>query len=278
VIELRTETSAVTIDPVAGGRVASLVVFGRELLVARDGGNHPFGWGSYPMVPWAGRVRRGRFHFDAAGYELEVDFPPHSIHGTAYNTPWSVSPGSPVSGNGSDPATATLECDLAAAKRWPFGGVARQILTLRPSSLELTLEVVATDRAMPVTLGWHPWWRRDIGDGSNLELDVDLRFARQYLKDAEEIPSGELITPRERPWDATFIGIREVGLRWPGVLRLRIDHDCSHVVIFDEPDHAICVEPQSGPPDAFAIEPQACRLEAGQTLRRTTTWSWSPDT
>ena len=41
---------------------------------------------------------------------------------------------------------------------------------------------------------------------------------------------------------------------WPGVLALRIDSDCEHVVVFDEPDDAVCVEPQSAPPDAHNSE------------------------
>ena len=246
-----------------------MVVQQTELLVARDDANHPFGWGSYPMVPWAGRVRRGRFHFDDAPYELAIDFAPHSIHGVAFDTPWTVVESTDTS--------ATLQLDLAmVAKSWPFGGIARQHLRLDPFQLTQTLEVTAGARPMPASLGWHPWFRRNIGAGASLELDVDLRQARQYARDEEHIPSGQLIRPQSRPWDDTFIGVREVTLRWPGALSLRIDHDCSHMVIFD-PDHAICVEPQTGPPDAFTLEPGASRLAAGATLRATTSWSWTSD-
>ncbi len=46
-----------------GGRLGSVVVGGRELLVAGDP-RDPISWGSYPMAPWAGRVNLGRFAFD----------------------------------------------------------------------------------------------------------------------------------------------------------------------------------------------------------------------
>ena len=52
----------VVVRPEEGGRVGSVVVGGRELLVTSD----PQGliyWGSYPMAPWAGRIRHGRFEY-----------------------------------------------------------------------------------------------------------------------------------------------------------------------------------------------------------------------
>ena len=35
---------------------------------------------------------------------------------------------------------------------------------------------------------------------------------------------------------------------------MTIDSDCSHWVVYDETSHAICVEPQSGPPNDFNLE------------------------
>ena len=56
--------AAVRIEPALGGRIASLVVDGTELLVTGGPDDHPMLWGSFPMVPWAGRIREGRFRFD----------------------------------------------------------------------------------------------------------------------------------------------------------------------------------------------------------------------
>jgi galactose mutarotase-like enzyme len=44
------------------------------------------------------------------------------------------------------------------------------------------------------------------------------------------------------------------------------------VVVFDEPEHAICVEPQSHPPDAFNLGPEVAR--PGAPVVVTATWSW----
>ena len=49
-----------------GGRVAQITVDDIALLVGQAEAHEPspLAWGSYPMVPWAGRIRHGRFRFD----------------------------------------------------------------------------------------------------------------------------------------------------------------------------------------------------------------------
>jgi aldose 1-epimerase len=44
-------------------------------------------------------------------------------------------------------------------------------------------------------------------------------------------------------------------------------------VVYDEQPGLLCVEPQSGPPDAFNIG-GATRLEPGELLQRTMTIGW----
>ena len=58
-IELEAGTAYLTIDAEAGGRLVQLEVAGTKLLKDdRSGGD--LTWGSYPMAPWAGRVRLSR--------------------------------------------------------------------------------------------------------------------------------------------------------------------------------------------------------------------------
>ncbi|MEM1333882.1 MAG: hypothetical protein AAGG08_10520 [Actinomycetota bacterium] len=58
--------------------------------------------------------------------------------------------------------------------------------------------------------------------------------------------------------------------------RVEVTSDCDHLVVFDRPAHATCVEPQSGPPDAVnlggAHAPDV--VAPGSPLRRTMTISW----
>jgi aldose 1-epimerase len=61
-------------------------------------------------------------------------------------------------------------------------------------------------------------------------------------------------------------------LTWPEVA-LELTCDCDHWVVFDELPGLLCVEPQSGPPDAFNIG-GATVLEPGEMLQRQLTFHW----
>lgn len=142
----------VEIAPEAGGRIARIRCDGIEQLVGH--GDHDsvaaISWGSYPMVPWCGRIRDGRFVFDGQAYELPRNLGGHAIHGVGYLLPWRVSEHSP--------RHAVLELELPSDARWPFGGEARQKIALEGRRLVMELSVTAGARAMPATLGWHPWF------------------------------------------------------------------------------------------------------------------------
>jgi aldose 1-epimerase len=251
VIELVAGTASCTLAPTLGGRVASLRVDGGELLVGGDADTPPMAWGSYPMAPWAGRVRHGRFTFDGVEHRLPLGMPPHAIHGTTYLAPWDVVGG-----------TATT-CELTCALDWAFGGVAHQRITLGPSSLRCELSVAAGERPMPAEIGWHPWFVRPV--------DVGFSPSAMYQRDGEHLATGRLVPTPPGPWDDCFVNTRPVELRYPD-LTVTLTSDCVDWVVYDEPEHAVCVEPQSGPPDAFTTRPR--RLGPGATLRRWFAIEW----
>jgi len=254
VIELRTDDAVCTVSPGDGGRMATLTVGGTDLIVGPDPALPPGGWGSYPMVPWAGRVRHGRFAFDGAKYQLPVNFGAHAIHGTGFEQSWDVT--------AADERSVALSCRLA----WDFGGEAEQLFTLGDDSLSCTLVARACDRPMPATIGWHPWFVKP--------ERVDLRFETMYLRDDDYIPDGRTVSPPPPPpWDDCFTGAIATPRLWIGGLEITVTSDCDHWVVYDMPEHATCVEPQTAPPDAFNIG-GATRLDAGQELRRTMTISW----
>jgi aldose 1-epimerase len=118
---------------------------------------------------------------------------------------------------------------------------------------------------MPAVLGWHPCFRKP--------LQADLEFASMYARDHEYIAVPDLVAPKPRPWDDCFIDpIEPLRLHYPG-LTLTLFSDCDHWVVYDEPDDVTCVEPQSGPPDAFTIG-GAERLEPGELLQRRFSLRW----
>ena len=257
---LRAGDASVTIDHAHGGRVSSLVIAGHELLVGADGPRaDPIGWGCFPMAPWAGRIRDGRFRAGGEEVRVPLNLPPHAIHGTAHVQPWEpTGPGE-------------LRCDLGST--WPWSGSAHQQVELTARSLTLALRVEAASSPMPVSLGWHPWFHRHI-DGVAVELVLPAE--RMWRRDEEGIPDGSLIEPPPGPWDDCFTAlIGPVELHWPGVLDLYVESDCEHVVVFDQLDEAVCVEPQSAPPDAHNSGADLVIVSPGAPLEHRTTWTWS---
>jgi aldose 1-epimerase len=251
-IELEAGDAYVTISPSDGGRIAQIEV-GELSLLKDDRSGGPMTWGSYPMVPWAGRVRNGRFGFDNTSHQLPINLAPHAIHGTGFVSDWQVVDA------GRD--YCELRCDLA----WHFGGTAHQHLSLDEHGLACVLSVYALQQPMPAVIGWHPCLRKP--------LQADLSFDRMYVRDADHIAIDTLVEPKPHPWDDCFAGpISPLRLHYPG-LTLTLASDCDHWVVYDEPDDVTCVEPQSGPPDAFNIG-GATRLEPGELLQRHMTFRW----
>ena len=87
-------TARVLIDAEHGGRIASLSVAGMELLV--NAGASALDWGCYPMAPFAGRIRNGRFSFKGTEHQLPRNAAPHAIHGTVFERPWEVDDLEPI--------------------------------------------------------------------------------------------------------------------------------------------------------------------------------------
>ena len=247
---LRIGNGRLTVDvaPQAGGRIAQIAFDGVEWLCGHAKDNAAaIAWGSYPMLPWAGRIRCGRFEFEGRTYELPPSLGEHAIHGVGFVLPWTVVAQSAES--------LELMLRLPEDGTWPFGGLARQRIAVSGDALRMELSLTATERAMPMpVLGWHPWFRKP----------ERLDFAPEaiYPRDAEGIAARPTIAPTPGPWDDCFVNTAPVVLHRTGQA-LRLASDCDHWVVYDETAHATCVEPQSGPPDAFNLEPDV--LLPGET-------------
>jgi len=250
-------TARAEVCPGDGGRLGSVRVDGRELLVTADP-EGPVFWGAYPMAPWAGRVRRGIFTFAGAEHHLPITMPPHAIHGVVYDRPWAVT----------GPDSIAIDLD----ERWPFRGRVTQAFRLDADGLEVSMTLEARE-PQPVVLGWHPWFRRVLDDGGE---PVRLAFApgTMLARDAEGMPSGERVAPPAGPWDDAFTDLAsDPVLEWPGRLRLTIGSTCRWWVVYTLPAHAVCVEPQSGPPDAVNMGPDV--VEPGHPMTQVMRWRWA---
>ncbi|GDY64584.1 hypothetical protein SAV14893_039770 [Streptomyces avermitilis] len=63
-----------------------------------------------------------------------------------------------------------------------------------------------------------------------------------------------------------------VTLSWPGQLELTVASREEWVVVYDEQPEAVCVEPQTGPPDGLNTRPRL--VTPIEPLEATTTWTW----
>lgn len=245
-------TGALSVDiaPQAGGRIAQIRCDGIEQLVGHGeyGSDAAIAWGCYPMVPWCGRIRGGRFAFEGRSYAVPPDLGEHAIHGVGFVLPWDVT------GHGAEHVEMTLA--LPSDARWPFGGVATQRVSVEGRAVLLSLRVQATERAMPASLGWHPWFRKP----EHLEFAPEAMYPRDGAG-VTLLPAGPV---RPGPWDDCFVNRREVVLHRGGQ-RLAVSSSCTDWVVYDATAHATCVEPQTSPPDSFNLQ-RGRALQPGQTL------------
>ena len=267
-VRLTAGEAEATVLPADGCRLASLRIGGLELLrsadsvEARDAG--VFGHGSFPMVPWAGRVDRGRWNNGQVSHRLPVDMPPHAIHGTGVRTGWRQA----------SPATegsAAFYYDLA--EPWPYAGRVTQLFELSADELRTTLSVETAADSFPAQVGWHPWFRKQLSpDGASARLDFEPAWQEERGED--HLPTGRRIEPLPGPRDDCF-GMPDgvsATVVWEGELSLSMTADCEWLVVFDGRPDALCVEPQSGPPNGLNTAPRLVTLV--DPLEATTTWRW----
>lgn len=226
---------AVTIDPEHGARLVSFRAHGHELLstVSVPGVPDSIGRGSYPMVPWAGRVGGGVLHHDGRATHLPVEDDGHALHGLGRDAAWQ--------------RTGELELRTRLGAPWPVDGEAVLRYALDDDVLRCSL---TWDGDGPgASLGFHPWFRRRLDDGTEARLDVGL--VQQLERGPDHLPTGDLVAVTDPPWDDCFVVDRPPVVEWSGRVRLHLDADTPWWVLFTEPDHAVCAEPQTAPPDAW---------------------------
>ena len=239
-IALGDATLEVAVSARHGARLSSLVVGGRERLVTRS--DDPLGWGAYPMVPFAGRLRDATLVFEGREHRFPAHSDGHAIHGTVLDEAWRT-----VS---RDHTSAVFEVGLA--EPWPFGGSVTHAIDVDAAAgtVRCRLAVRAGDRPMPAQVGWHPW----IDGPESLEID----FATALARDARGIPDGTVgAEPAAGARDDCFTGVRAWPVvRWADGWSIRIESTCSHWVVYDVPRGACCVEPQSGAPNDLNVRPE----------------------
>jgi aldose 1-epimerase len=233
------------------------------------------------MAPWVGRLERAAFDFEGGHYSFGANLEQHALHGLLFYREWKVVE--------STSTTARLEIALGPAG-WPFGGLVRQLITVSAVAIEQTAEIIAGPQAMPVSLGWHPWFTRSASGDSALRVPSaeTLETEPDLIPTGRRLPVDAITDLRDGPVLADrYLDHTYVDVAGPVVLDqpdLRIVVTASTEVetyVIHTPPSGICIEPQTSWPDAPVLASRGIsgtglvRLGPGETLRATTTWRWS---
>jgi aldose 1-epimerase len=266
-IPLRAGDLALLVDPAKGGRAVSWQVGGHELLTSN--GDHPVESGMYPMAPWAGRLRGNSVDGPAGRCDLPATYEQWALHGTVLAASAEVLR-SHTSASGAD-----LLLSVRDHPNWPWPMDVLVGWQVQNSRVTTTLEVRSLEGTFPVVLGWHPWFKRRLDVGQSAQWWVDATHRVERGSDA--LPTGNLLPfdAHEGPYDDAFsVATGRARIEWPNALSIDIHSDGPWFVVYDQPEHCLCIEPQSGPPDGLRPWPWWPTSEAApdSPVRMTVSW------
>ena len=143
---------------------------------APDHANHVLQVASFPVVPFANRIRNGRFTVDGREIRLAPNMggEKYPLHGQGWRSRWRV-----------EKASAS-EAELSfshPAGEWPWRYIARQHFALSEQALDIALTCRnMSESAMPCGLGQHPYLPCDT------ETILDLKAEGVWTIDHDVLP------------------------------------------------------------------------------------------
>ncbi|HEV7614089.1 MAG TPA: hypothetical protein VGO37_19590 [Steroidobacteraceae bacterium] len=260
-IYLRDGAITVGIAPECGGALTRFEVRRQGMAVAvlrpaiaPEAGSHcALGASSFPLIPYGGRLRQGRFEFDGRRYQFPLNALPerHSSHGDGWIRPWTLDH------LGRRDAVMSLEADEAA----PFQYRCTQTIAIADDrvSIELSARNLSSQR-IPMGFGLHPYF----ANRSDARLKAALPV--RWLWDEELMP----VRPEVNPDAAGFLRHRRVSelpvtaeyadwngratIEWP-TMHLRVELETQPAL-----KHAVFWMPKGQ--DFFCFEPLAHATDA----------------
>ena len=280
---------------------------GKDVLIAPESfqaylEKHWFGWGIPFLAPYANRIDQEYYYFqgkkyllnDALGNILRVPPNNYPIHGLLVFDPrWEV-----VKSGGSEAGGAFITARLEFYKypdlmaNFPFAHVYEITYRLKDGKLECTTQVTNVGNSvMPVHFGYHPYFRPD---GPRAGWTVSIGAKKHWLTERELIPTGET-EPTERFLPGVTRGVKlgdafvdagfsdldrdakGLGHIWTKGQTEKIEvlysKEYDYAVVYAPLDNTlICLEPMTGPANAFNLEHEGkfqglLTLEPGKTFK-----------
>ena len=223
-------------------------------LAARD----PVRMACFPLVPFSGRIAKGRLNFDGATYELPINAPPDSnaLHGDGWQCPWRVE-------SAGDRDVQLVLDDPGRGWPWPY--CARQSYSLSEAALTITLSVTnLSDRPMPTGVGIHPWF--DVTPNARLKFEAESVY---HVDDGYLFTEVTSVPPEwnfaaGRPIDGTDLvngftgwtgGAEITWPEWGQTLTIAAKPPLTQLVVYTPAgQNFFCVEPVSHAVDSFNLE------------------------
>ena len=242
-LELRAGDLRLALRPDLGGCMAGLWLGETPVLRSTEAADLAAARlsGCYPLVPYSNRLGYRRFRWQAHDYTTAPNFDdnPHSVHGVAWQRPWTV-----VSSSATE---AELAYRHEPDAHWPFAFEARQRFVLSADALEVHLTF--TNHAaspQPVGLGWHPYFPKRPRSRLHIEL------SERWDSDASGLPTRHVPQPgidgdvAHLAFDNCFEGWRGPARIRDEKLRLTLSSSLPYLVVFTPQDRDyFCVEPVS---------------------------------
>jgi aldose 1-epimerase len=238
-------------------------------------GERPTASGIPVLFPFAGRLSGTSFEFAGRTIPLTID-PRHgvAIHGFVFNRPWRIISQSPSSVTGEFHAASA---DPSLLDRWPADFRIRANYEVQHTGLRLSISIDNPgDRPLPFGLGTHGYFRLPLGSFGRRDECHLIVPAQSYWELDRMLPTGHKLPAigthgvsgglpiGETQLDDVFTdltcrGGRVVCRLLDGVNQRRLsvvfDAKFGHCVVFNPPHReAICIEPYTSVPDAYALE------------------------
>lgn len=263
-----------------------------------------FGWGIPFLAPYANRIDQDFYYFqgkkyllnDALGNVLRVPPTKLPLHGLlVFDTRWEV-----VKTGGSDAEGAFITSRMEFYKypdlmaQFPFAQVYEITYRLKDGKLECTTKVSNVGKSpLPVHFGFHPYFHPD---GPREEWTLGIGAQKHWIVNQAQIPSGET-EPADKylpgastnfTLDKQFVDdgfsdfkrdAKGLGHVWTKGTTQKIEvvygKEFDYAIVYAPLDNTlICIEPQTGPTNAFNLEHEGkfqglIVLEPGKTFQAT---------
>lgn len=277
------------------GMLGSSLTFGGDEHLDLSGGLDRYADGhttGLPLLhPWANRL--AHLWYSSGGVHVDVDGAPpvHLLDGLPIHGTMTAQPGWQVELAIADSTRALLQTrfafdrpDLLAS--FPFPHELALFIELNVDLLRVTTTLHATgDRPVPVSFGWHPYFR--LPDVPRAELALELPDRRHLVLDGRMLPTGEGVDePAETLWlgnkrDADLrrfddlyhlTGRRELAVAGGGRrLAVTLEEGYEYAQVYAPAGQTfVCLEPMTAPIDALSSGEHPV-VEPGGTYRATFT-------